>query len=81
MSWENTDNKLIGRFVFSQESEATSFCDKVKKRMDEVNHHGPVTVSKNEVSISLTTHDAGNVVTEKDENLAALISEMAQEAA
>ncbi|MFG3530385.1 4a-hydroxytetrahydrobiopterin dehydratase [Streptomyces sp. NPDC047917] len=44
---------------------------------DELNHHSDLTLGYNTVSLSVNTHDAGNVVTENDLGLAARVAAIA----
>lgn len=67
-------NKLVGKFDFNDFEEVRQFVVKVMKTADEVNHHPEVTFSYNWVRIEITTHDAGNVVTDKDHSLAEAIT-------
>ena len=42
----------------------------------EQGHHPDMAISWNRVTITITTHDSGNVVTDKDRKLAAAIDAM-----
>ncbi|MDK0523258.1 4a-hydroxytetrahydrobiopterin dehydratase [Streptomyces sp. ML-6] len=44
---------------------------------DELNHHSDLTLGYNTVTLSVNTHDAGGVVTEKDLGLAARVAAVA----
>jgi 4a-hydroxytetrahydrobiopterin dehydratase len=44
-----------------------------------MNHHPTWTNTWNSVHIELSTHDAGNVVTEKDRKLASIIDSLVEE--
>ncbi|MCT2547135.1 MULTISPECIES: 4a-hydroxytetrahydrobiopterin dehydratase [Streptomyces] len=44
---------------------------------DELNHHSDLTLGYNTVSLSVNTHDAGDVVTENDLKLAARVAAIA----
>jgi 4a-hydroxytetrahydrobiopterin dehydratase len=68
--WRNIDNKLYRKFIFSGFIEAFSFMTSVALEAEKMNHHPLWTNSWNTVEIWLSTHDAGDIVTEKDEALA-----------
>ncbi len=71
--WEHTNNKLYRKFVFANFSEAFAFMTRVALAAEKVNHHPLWTNVWNTVEIWLSTHDAGDVVTEKDQALAKTI--------
>jgi len=71
--WEKQNNKLYKKFLFKDFSSAFSFMTQVAMIAEKIDHHPTWTNTWNTVEIWLSTHDAGNVITEKDENLAKLI--------
>ena len=71
--WENTDNKLYRKFSFKDFSEAFAFMTRVALIAEKQNHHPSWKNTYNTVEVWLSTHDAGDVVTEKDKKLAAAI--------
>lgn len=71
--WKEENNKLVNTFIFKDFTEAFGFMTKVAIVAEKMNHHPFWTNLYNKVSFELTTHDAGNVVTEKDRKLAAAI--------
>ncbi|MFN8260754.1 MAG: 4a-hydroxytetrahydrobiopterin dehydratase [Chitinophagales bacterium] len=73
MEWITKDNKLIKEFTFNDFTDAFAFLTKVAFAAEKQNHHPEIYNVYNKVIISLQTHDAGNVVTEKDHKLAATI--------
>lgn len=73
MNWTTKDNKLTKEFVFNDFIEAFAFLSKVAIAAEKQNHHPEIYSVYNKVKISLQTHDAGNVVTEKDYTLAQTI--------
>lgn len=73
MDWNTKDNKLEKEFLFKDFVEAFSFLTKVAIVAEKQNHHPEIYNVYNKVKISLQTHDAGNVVTEKDYKLAEAI--------
>ena len=74
--WQEKDNKLVREFEFSNFSEAFSFMTRVAFLAEKHNHHPFWSNVYNKVIIELSTHDAGNVVTEKDKNLALEINKI-----
>jgi 4a-hydroxytetrahydrobiopterin dehydratase len=71
--WQNTDNKLYRKFTFTNFSEAFAFMTRVALEAEKANHHPLWTNVWNTVEIWLSTHDAGDIVTKKDEDLAKAI--------
>ncbi|MBP7476914.1 MAG: 4a-hydroxytetrahydrobiopterin dehydratase [Chitinophagales bacterium] len=71
--WIEKDNKLTKTFEFGDFTEAFAFMTRVAFLAEKHNHHPNWSNVYNTVNIALTTHDAGNVVTEKDRKLAAEI--------
>lgn len=68
--WEEVDKKLYKAVIFKDFQEAFSFMLKVAFLAEKNNHHPRWTNEWNKVEIWLSTHDAGDVVTEKDRTLA-----------
>ncbi len=73
MSWITKDNKLVKEFIFKDFVQAFAFLTKVAIEAEKQQHHPEIFNVYNRVIISLQTHDAGNMVTEKDYKLAAKI--------
>lgn len=71
--WQETDNKLYRKFVFRNFSEAFAFMTRVAIEAERMDHHPLWTNVWNTVEIWLSTHDAGDVVTDKDRTLASRI--------
>ena len=67
--WEKTNNKLYRKFGFRDFSEAFAFMTRVAIEAEKMNHHPEWKNVWNTVEIWLSTHDAGDIVTEKDEKL------------
>ena len=74
--WSETDNQLNKSFMFKDFSEAFAFMTRVALLAEKLNHHPNWSNSWNKVEISLSTHDAGDIVTGKDRELAAAIDEL-----
>lgn len=68
--WQETNNQLVKEFEFKDFNEAISFMNKAAVIINELDHHPEWTNVYNKVIIKLSTHDAGNVITEKDRELA-----------
>ena len=79
--WIEKDNKLQRTFVFKDFVRAFSFMTRVAFIAEKMNHHPEWMNVWKKVSISLSTHDAGDIVTEKDHKLAAAIDKVYSEAA
>ncbi|MBK8832953.1 MAG: 4a-hydroxytetrahydrobiopterin dehydratase [Saprospiraceae bacterium] len=76
MNWTEKDNKLVGEFVFEDFSQAWAFMTEVAILAERKNHHPDWTNVWNRVVITLTTHDEGDIVTEKDRKMADSISKI-----
>ena len=72
--WEEKDNHLYRKLQFSDFSEAFAFMTRVAIEAEKQNHHPLWQNVWNTVEIWLSTHDAGNIVTEKDRQLAEAIN-------
>jgi 4a-hydroxytetrahydrobiopterin dehydratase len=76
--WHTVDNYLIRTFVFKNFSEAFAFMTRVAFLAEKNGHHPNWSNSWNKVEIKLTTHDAGNLITQKDYDLANAIDEIVE---
>lgn len=76
MQWTQREGKLEREFVFADFSEAFAFMTRVALLAEQAGHHPDWSNSWNRVKISLTTHDAGSVVTDLDRDLAAAIDRL-----
>lgn len=74
--WKEENNQLKGSFQFSNFIEAFGFMTRVALIAEKMNHHPNWTNVYNKVEISLSTHDKGNIVTEKDRKLASEIDKI-----
>jgi 4a-hydroxytetrahydrobiopterin dehydratase len=68
--WEEKNNTLYRKFGFSNFSEAFAFMTRVALEAEKMDHHPLWTNVYNQVEIWLSTHDAGDIVTDKDRKLA-----------
>jgi 4a-hydroxytetrahydrobiopterin dehydratase len=77
MEWKQENNRLKKTFKFKDFTEAFGFMTKVALVAEKMDHHPLWTNVYNSVSIELSTHDAGDIVTEKDHKLARAIDALA----
>ena len=68
--WKKENNLLYKKFEFLNFSEAFAFMTRVALEAEKMDHHPLWTNVYNRVEIWLSTHSAGDVVTEKDKQLA-----------
>ncbi len=68
--WKKQNNTLYKKFIFKNFSEAFAFMTRVAIEAEKMDHHPLWTNVYNKVEIWLNTHDAGDVVTDKDRALA-----------
>ena len=73
MNWQEKENKLVKNFEFKDFQDAWGFMSRVALLAEKMGHHPLWTNVYNKVEIKLSTHDAGDIVTEKDRTLAAEI--------
>lgn len=74
--WVEKNNALTASFRFKDFAEAFAFMTEVALHAERLQHHPNWRNVWNTVEISLNTHDAGGVITEKDWKLAALIEQV-----
>ena len=74
--WQQKDNKLYKKFEFKDFSEAFSFMTRVALAAEKMDHHPKWTNEYNKLEMWLSTHDAGDIVTEKDKKLAKIIDQL-----
>ena len=74
--WTEENNQLSRTFTFKDFSEAFAFMTRVAMIAEKMNHHPYWVNVWNRVEIKLSTHEAGNVVTGKDRELAKAIDEL-----
>lgn len=74
--WTEENNRLCRKFTFRDFSEAFAFMTRVALLAEKADHHPFWTNVYNTVEIKLSTHDAGDIITEKDRKLAAAIDKL-----
>ncbi len=72
-NWDESTNKLTKTFEFKSFEEAMHFIIRASEQISKLNHHPEWTNVYNKVMVKLSTHDAGNIVTEKDWELARVL--------
>jgi 4a-hydroxytetrahydrobiopterin dehydratase len=76
MMWKQDQNSLYRKFTFRNFSEAFAFMTRVALAAEKMDHHPRWTNVYNQVEVWLNTHDAGDIVTDKDRQLAAIIDQL-----
>ena len=71
--WKEENNKLQRTFTFKDFISAFGFMTRVAMVAEKMNHHPSWTNVWNKVEMSLSTHDAGDIVTDKDRKLSVKI--------
>lgn len=76
--WKEENNKLVKSFKFKDFVTAFGFMSSVAIVAEKMNHHPNWSNVYNTVSFQLNTHDAGDIVTDKDHKLATAIDDIAK---
>jgi 4a-hydroxytetrahydrobiopterin dehydratase len=74
--WLQTSERLEKTFAFADFETAMKFMQDAAPLISTLGHHPEWSNTYNKVFVRLTTHDAGNQVTEKDRKLAKLLDEL-----
>jgi 4a-hydroxytetrahydrobiopterin dehydratase len=74
--WQEENNQLKRSFQFNNFIEAFGFMTKVALIAEKMNHHPNWSNVYNKVEINLSTHDKGDIITEKDRKLASEIDKI-----
>lgn len=77
--WKEEKNYLKKSFKFKDFVHAFAFMTRVAFIAEKMNHHPDWSNVYNEIEIKLNTHDAGDIVTEKDRKLADAIDKVFDE--
>ena len=75
--WTLDNGKLLKVYVFIDFKAALVFINQLGDVSEKLNHHPEILNLLNKVTLRLSTHDAGNQVTEKDLTLARAIQSLA----
>ena len=78
MSWKEENHELTQTFTFKNFIEAWAFMNKVALIAEKMDHHPNWSNVYNKVEIKLSTHDAGNKITDKDRKLAGEIDKLVE---
>ncbi|HLP32112.1 MAG TPA: 4a-hydroxytetrahydrobiopterin dehydratase [Bacteroidia bacterium] len=70
MNWTEENNQLSKTFKFNSFAEAISWMVKASFIIEKMNHHPEWSNVYNKVHVVLRSHDAGNIVTDRDRELA-----------
>ena len=76
MVWKEESNALHKTFEFKDFKEAMHFMTSSITPVESLNHHPEWSNTYNKVTVKLTTHDAGNTVSEKDRKLAEALDQI-----
>ena len=79
MAWDQTPERWVREFQFDDFRAAMAFINCVAELAEEHEHHPEIFNVYGRVRLTLTTHDAGNMVTEKDYRLAAAIDALLED--
>ena len=69
MQWKEENNELVTQLKFEDFIEAFAFMTEVAIIAEKMNHHPTWSNTYNKVEIRLSTHDAGNTITDEDRKL------------
>jgi 4a-hydroxytetrahydrobiopterin dehydratase len=72
-NWKIEDNYLHKTFTFKDFETAIEFMQQASLQISKLNHHPEWTNIYNKVDVKLTTHDAKNTITTKDNELADIL--------
>lgn len=76
--WTHGDGALRREYRFASFRQAIAFMAASAPEIDRLDHHPEWTNVYDRVRVRLTTHDAGNLVTERDVALARVLERQAQ---
>ncbi len=74
--WQETNNELHKQFIFKDFVEAFGFMTQVAEVAEKQQHHPRWQNVWNKVDIWLSTHESGDIVSEKDHELANAIDKI-----
>jgi len=67
--WQEKDKQLYREFKFKDFKQAFEFMTRVAAAAERMDHHPKWTNEYNRVEVWLSTHSAGDIVTDKDRRL------------
>ncbi len=76
INWKESNQALEKTYVFNNFEDVMRFMVLATPYISEQNHHPTWTNTYNQLHVKLTTHDAGNQVTEKDKELASFFDSL-----
>lgn len=76
--WKEENQVLIRTFTFATFEDAMQFMQDATPFISKTDHHPTWSNTYNRVEVKLTTHDAGNKVTEKDRELAKYLDKLVE---
>ena len=79
MPWIETTTDMEQTFVFRDFAEAFAFMTRVAAVAERMNHHPDMAISWNRVTLRLTTHSTGHMLTDLDRALAAAVDTLARQ--
>lgn len=74
-SWSKINNKLQREFKFGNFQKALEFINEISIICEDENHHPEINWVYNKITLKLSTHDSGDIITGKDIELSKLIDE------
>lgn len=75
-SWSLDATMLVASFEFDGFLEAIEFVTDLAQVAEELDHHPDILIQYNTVTVSTTTHDTGDCITDKDCRLVALVEKL-----
>jgi 4a-hydroxytetrahydrobiopterin dehydratase len=69
-SWKEENDTLVRTFEFSTFTIAMVFVNRVADIAEEIQHHPHIEIEYTKVTMKLSTHEAGDTVTDRDRELA-----------
>jgi 4a-hydroxytetrahydrobiopterin dehydratase len=77
-TWKEENQVLIKTFTFATFEDAMQFMQNATPFISETDHHPTWSNTYNRLEVKLTTHDAGNKITDKDRKLADYLDKLYQ---
>lgn len=74
--WQEENNKLYRKFKLENFQEAVAFMNRVAAIAEDMNHHPKIHNTYNTVELWLSTHDAGDKVTDLDRQFASRVDDL-----